>query len=343
VRVHARRRTGRSIPTLRHRRRPAGPPTARASRPSSPAARRRPLPGRSLSPFRPREPTCACSIRRGAKNLLEFSLERSDSPKCRRRAPTFRARRRRISGGPVLPACAATWCSAPRDRRPSPRRNHRTRDAREPRDAASQRAGCCDGAAAASRGIGGSRAPRAPRREAPGYPRRQDRRRARGPSPGSPTTARSTWTLALHASDISAEEGQAFPVDLPARDRGGQDCVAGGRRDPTAVTTRASSEWKRASDPAALPGASVPSSRLARAPSRAATCQIDADPMGSKGPAGCGVLPGELSFGRARGSPIRRDTEITLGWPDSSKVVMRDVYAPIPHPAKSLATTGRPC
>jgi Domain of Unknown Function (DUF748) len=142
-------------------------------------------------------------------------------------------------------------------------------------------------------------------------------------------------TLALHASDISADEGKRFPVDLQLAIGEGRMRVAGDVGIlPPAYTGKF--EWSGLPIPRLLL-ASVPQfASWLRAAKSSGDLQLDADPTGSKGPAAMRVS-GRLSFDALAVSDPK-GTEITLGW-QQLEVVMRDVYAPIPQPGKPLATT----
>ncbi len=142
-------------------------------------------------------------------------------------------------------------------------------------------------------------------------------------------------TLALHATDISADEGKRFPVDLQLEIGEGKIRVAGDVGIlPPAYTGKF--EWNGLPIPRLLL-ASVPQfASWLRAAQSSGDLQIDADPMGSKGPAAMRVS-GRLSFDALAVSDPK-GSEITLGW-QQLEVVMRDVYAPVPQPGKPLATT----
>ena len=142
-------------------------------------------------------------------------------------------------------------------------------------------------------------------------------------------------TLALHASDISADEGTRFPVDLQLAIGEGRMRVAGDVGILPPVYT-GKFEWGGLPIPRLLL-ASVPQfASWLRAAKSSGDLQIDADPMGSKGPAAMRVS-GRLSFDALAVSDPK-GTEITLGW-QQLEVVMRNVYAPIPQPGKPLAAT----
>jgi hypothetical protein len=142
-------------------------------------------------------------------------------------------------------------------------------------------------------------------------------------------------TLALHASDISADEGKRFPVDLQLAIGEGRMRVAGDVGILPPVYT-GKFEWSGLPIPRLLL-ASVPQfASWLRAAKSSGDLQIDADPMGAKGPAALRVS-GRLGFDALAVSDPK-GTEITLGW-QQLEVVMRNVYAPIPQPGKPLATT----
>ena len=142
-------------------------------------------------------------------------------------------------------------------------------------------------------------------------------------------------TLALQASDINADEGKRFPLDLKLQIGEGNIHVAGDVGIlPPSYTGKF--EWNGLPIPRLLL-ASVPQfSTWLRAAKSSGDLQIDADPMGAKGPAATRVS-GRLSFDALAVSDPKNN-EITLGW-QQLEVVMRDVYAPIPQAGKPLATT----
>jgi hypothetical protein len=142
-------------------------------------------------------------------------------------------------------------------------------------------------------------------------------------------------TLALHASDISADEGKRFPLDLQLEIGEGRMRIAGDVGIlPPVYTGRF--EWSGLPIPRLLL-ASVPQfASWLRAAKSSGDLQLDADPMGAKGTAAMRVS-GRLSFDALAVSDPK-GTEITLGW-QQLEVVMRDVYAPLPQPGKPLATT----
>ncbi len=142
-------------------------------------------------------------------------------------------------------------------------------------------------------------------------------------------------TLALQASDITADEGKRFPLDLKLEIGEGRIHIAGDVGIlPPAYTGKF--EWNGLPIPRLLL-ASVPQfSTWLRAAKSSGDLQLDADPTGAKGPAATRVS-GRLSFDALDVSDPKGN-EVTLGW-QQLEVVMRDVYAPIPQPGKPLATT----
>jgi hypothetical protein len=142
-------------------------------------------------------------------------------------------------------------------------------------------------------------------------------------------------TLALQASDINADEGKRFPLDLKLQIGDGDIHVAGDVGIlPPSYTGKF--EWNGLPIPRLLL-ASVPQfATWLRAAKSSGDLQLDADPMGAKGPAATRVS-GRLSFD-ALAVADPKNNEITLGW-QQLEVVMRDVYAPIPQAGKPLATT----
>ena len=142
-------------------------------------------------------------------------------------------------------------------------------------------------------------------------------------------------TLALHASNINADEGERFPLDLQLQIGTGKLRIAGdvGIVPPGYTGTI---EWDGLPIPRLLL-VSVPQfSDWLTAAKSSADLQIDADPTGAKGPAATRVS-GRLTFDALAVSDPKGD-EITLGW-QQLEVVMRDVYAPIPQEGKPLGTT----
>jgi hypothetical protein len=142
-------------------------------------------------------------------------------------------------------------------------------------------------------------------------------------------------TLALQASDINADPGKRFPMDLQLQIGDGKMHVAGDVGIvPPAYTGKL--EWDGMPIPRLLL-VSVPQfADWLRAAKSSGDLQIDADPTGAKGPASMRVS-GRLSFDALAVSDPK-GTEVTLGW-QQLEVVMRDVYAPIPQAGKPLATT----
>jgi hypothetical protein len=142
-------------------------------------------------------------------------------------------------------------------------------------------------------------------------------------------------TLALQASDITADEGKRFPMDLQLHLGDGSIHIAGDVGIlPPSYTGKL--EWNGLPIPRLLL-ASVPQfATWLRAANSSGDLQLDADPTGAKGPAATRVS-GRLSFDALAVSDPKGN-EVTLGW-QQLEVVMRDVYAPIPQPGKPLATT----
>jgi hypothetical protein len=142
-------------------------------------------------------------------------------------------------------------------------------------------------------------------------------------------------TLALQASDITADEGKRFPMELQLQIGEGSIRIAGDVGIlPPAYTGKL--EWNGLPIPRLLL-ASVPQfASWLRAAKSSGDLQLDADPTGAKGPAATRVS-GRLSFDALAVSDPK-GTEVTLGW-QQLEVVMRDVYAPIPQPGKPIATT----
>ncbi len=142
-------------------------------------------------------------------------------------------------------------------------------------------------------------------------------------------------TIALQASDITADEGKRFPMDLKLQIGEGSIHVAGDVGIlPPSYTGKF--EWNGLPIPRLLL-VSVPQfSSWLRAAKSSGDLQLDADPTGAKGRAATRVS-GRLSFDALAVSDPK-GTEVTLGW-QQLEVVMRDVYAPIPQPGKPLGTT----
>jgi hypothetical protein len=141
--------------------------------------------------------------------------------------------------------------------------------------------------------------------------------------------------ITLKASDISADHGKRFPLDLLLEIGDGRLRVAGDVGIlPPAYTGKV--EWDGIPIPRVLL-ASLPqfADWLQQATSTAAL-ELDADPSGSKGAPSMRV-EGRLAFDALQVSDPK-GTEITLGW-KQLEVVMRDVYAPLPQEGKPLGTT----
>ena len=142
-------------------------------------------------------------------------------------------------------------------------------------------------------------------------------------------------TLALHASDISADQGKRFPLDLQLQIGTGKMRIAGDVGIvPPSYTGKI--EWDGLPIPRILL-VSVPQfAGWLTAAKSSGDLQIDADPTGAKGPAAMRVA-GRLTFDALAVSDPEGN-EVTLGW-QQLEVVMRDVYAPIPQEGKPLGTT----
>lgn len=142
-------------------------------------------------------------------------------------------------------------------------------------------------------------------------------------------------TLSLKASDINADPGTRFPMDLELQIGEGKMRIAGDVGIvPPAYTGKL--EWDGLPIPRLLL-VSVPQfATWLRAAKSSGNLQLDADPTGANGPASTRVS-GRLSFDALAVSDPK-GTEVTLGW-QQLEVVMRDVYAPIPQEGKPLGTT----
>lgn len=141
--------------------------------------------------------------------------------------------------------------------------------------------------------------------------------------------------VTLKATDISADPGKTFPLDLQLEIGEGRMAVVGdvGLVPPSYA---GKFQWNRLPMPRILL-ASVPqfASWLQQAKS-SGDLQIAADPTGHKGPAAMDVS-GRLSFDALAVSDPK-GTEITLGW-DALEVVAREVHAPIPQEGQPPGTT----
>jgi hypothetical protein len=142
-------------------------------------------------------------------------------------------------------------------------------------------------------------------------------------------------TLAFTASNINADPGQRFPMDLKLEVGGGRMHMAGdvGIVPPTYTGKL---EWTGLPIPRLLL-VSVPQfASWLRAARSSGDLQMDVDPTGANGPASTRVS-GRLSFDALAVSDPQ-GTEVTLGW-QQLEVVMRDVHAPIPKAGEPLPTT----
>jgi hypothetical protein len=142
-------------------------------------------------------------------------------------------------------------------------------------------------------------------------------------------------TLGLQASDINADPGKRFPMDLQLQIGEGKMRIAG---DVGIVPPGYTGKlvWDGLPIPRLLL-VSVPQfATWLRAAKSSGDLQLDADPTGANGPASTRVS-GRLGFDALAVSDPK-GTEVTLGW-QQLEVVMRDVYAPIPQEGKPLGTT----
>jgi len=141
--------------------------------------------------------------------------------------------------------------------------------------------------------------------------------------------------ITLKASDISAEEGHRFPLDVQLEIGEGSVAIAGQVAIvPPSYTGKL--QWN---------GIPIPRILLASVPQFADWLQqakstgdlaLDVDVTGANGPAAAKVS-GRLSFD-ALAVQDPKGNEITLGW-QQLEVVMREVFAPIPQEGQPLATT----
>lgn len=141
--------------------------------------------------------------------------------------------------------------------------------------------------------------------------------------------------ISLRATDISADEGKRFPVEIQLEIGEGKIAIAGDvGLVPPAYTGKF--QWQGLPIPRLLL-ASVPqfASWLQQAKS-SGDLQIAVDPTGYAGPAAMDVS-GRLSFD-ALAVADPKGTEITLGW-EQLEVVLNEVHAPIPQEGKPLGTT----
>ena len=141
--------------------------------------------------------------------------------------------------------------------------------------------------------------------------------------------------ITMQATDVSADQGKPFPLDLQLEIGDGKVAVVGdvGLVPPTYA---GKFQWQGLPIPRVLL-ASVPqfATWLQKAESTG-DLQIAADPTGFAGPAAMDVS-GRLSFDALEVSDPK-GTEITLGW-QQLEVVLNEVHAPIPQEGKPLATT----
>ena len=317
------------IDPLRHAQ-PLVPPTAEPA--TEPPAADAPPPWKiALDRFDLREPNVRVLDPQGGENLLEFSLETFGLTEVSAQGTDFALGGVDI-GGPVLRV----------------RRDLVLGAKRPPAEPAATTAPAMPASPATppvSEPVAATAQPAAPEASAaPVPPARPAARPGYRVAKVDVERATFTWitddgpldvTLALHASDISAEEGKRFPVDLQLEIGEGRMRVAGDVGILPPVYT-GKFEWNGLPIPRLLL-ASVPQfAAWLRAAKSSGDLQIDADPMGSKGPAAMRVS-GRISFDALAVSDPK-GTEITLGW-QQLEVVMRDVYAPIPQPGKPLATT----
>lgn len=141
--------------------------------------------------------------------------------------------------------------------------------------------------------------------------------------------------IAMTATDISADQGKPFPLDLQLEIGDGKIGLVGdvGLVPPT---YKGKFQWEGLPIPRVLL-ASVPqfATWLQQAESTG-DLQIAADPTGFAGPAAMDVS-GRLSFDTLAVSDPK-GTEITLGW-EQLEVVLNEVHAPIPQTGQPLGTT----
>jgi len=141
--------------------------------------------------------------------------------------------------------------------------------------------------------------------------------------------------LTLKATDVTADEGKRFPLDLQLEVGDGNLGVTGDVGIlPPAYT--GSLRWNGIPIPRILL-ASVPQfAGWLRQAKSSGDLAVDADVSGQKGDPAMRVA-GRLSFDALDVSDPK-GTEVTLGW-TQLEVVMRDVYAPLPQEGKPLGTT----
>jgi uncharacterized protein DUF748 len=141
--------------------------------------------------------------------------------------------------------------------------------------------------------------------------------------------------LTLKATDIRADQGARFPLDLQLEIGDGSMGIHGDvGLVPPAYTGKL--QWNGLPMPRILL-ASVPQfAPWLRQAKSSGDLALDADPTGAKGEPSMRVS-GRLSFD-ALAVQDPKGNEMTLGW-QQLEVVMRDVYAPLPQQGKPLGTT----
>jgi hypothetical protein len=141
--------------------------------------------------------------------------------------------------------------------------------------------------------------------------------------------------ITLKATDISADEGHRFPIDVQLEIGEGRLGVVGdvGVLPPAYVGKLT---WDGIPIPRILL-ASVPQfADWLRQAKSSGDLALDVDVTGAQGPAAAKVA-GRLSFD-ALAVQDPKGNEITLGW-QQLEVVLREVFAPIPQEGQPLATT----
>jgi hypothetical protein len=141
--------------------------------------------------------------------------------------------------------------------------------------------------------------------------------------------------LTLRATNVSADQGAKFPLDLELQIGDGSMGIHGDvGMVPPSYTGKM--QWK------ALP---IPNILLVSVPQYApwlrqakstSDLSLDADPTGAKGEPSMRTS-GRITFDALAVQDPKGD-EVTLGW-QQLEVVMRDVYAPLPQQGKPLGTT----
>lgn len=141
--------------------------------------------------------------------------------------------------------------------------------------------------------------------------------------------------ITMKATDISADEGHRFPIDVLMEVAEGHLAIVGDVGVlPPGYTGKL--EWDGIPIPRILL-ASVPQfADWLRQAKSSGDLALDVDVTGAKGPAAAKVS-GRLSFD-ALAVQDPKGNEITLGW-QKLEVVMREVFAPIPQEGKPLGTT----